>query len=165
MADSFIIDVQNAEVMQFLQHLTNHLSNMQPVYQDIAGQLEQNIDLRFISKIDPTGKPWEPHAPSTKRLYNKADTKLIKGKATVVSRGSLLMRTGEMRQSLNSKVISNAALIGFNSNIAVHHEYGTKKMPRRSMLFADPIAGELGQDDTLDVMEILSRYIDDALQN
>lgn len=160
MTDQLIINVDNAEVMQALQQLAGRLDNLQPALQDIAARLEQNIGLRFITKTDPSGKQWAPLAPSTKSRYAKADSK---GNNTVVSKGSLLMRTGQMHRSLNSKVIDNAALIGFNSNIAQYHEFGTKKMPARHMMFANPEAGQLGNEDVADIMEILSHYVESQI--
>lgn len=165
MSDHFLIDVENAEVVSFLQKLTNQFDNMQPAYQEIAGRLEQNVDLRFITKTDPEGKKWAPLKSSTKAKYDLEDTKKSGSKSTVVKKGSLLMRTGAMRQSLNSMVVPNAALIGFNSDIVVHHEFGTKKMAARSLLFADPQNGLLGEQDVGDVLEILSSFIDDLLEN
>lgn len=165
MADHFNIEVNNAEVVQFLQRLTSQLDDMSPVYAEIGTKLEQNIELRFNTKTDPNSNQWAEHKSSTKALYKKQDTKVVNGKSTVVSRGSLLERTGAMRKSLNHLVDSDGVVIGFNSRYAQYHEYGTKKMVRRGMMLGDPIAGELGQDDALDVMVILGRYIDDALQN
>lgn len=164
MADQFIIEVQNDEVMQFLQRLTHQLEDMTPVYAQIGARLEQNIELRFNTKLDPNKNKWVDLKPSTKARYKKQDTKIVNSKSTVISRGSLLERTGAMRRSLNNTVVPNGALIGFNNSYAQYHEFGTSKMDRRGMLLGNPETGELGQEDLSDVMKILSAFIDDALQ-
>jgi len=45
-----------------------------------------------------------------------------------------LLRSGELRDSIEHQVIGNVAHIGSNSDVAVYQELGTDKMPPRSFL-------------------------------
>jgi HK97 gp10 family phage protein len=45
-----------------------------------------------------------------------------------------LLRTGELRDSIEHKVIGLVAHVGSNSDVAVYQELGTSKMPPRSFL-------------------------------
>ena len=51
--------------------------------------------------------------------------------------------------------------IGFASEYAEYHEWGTVNMDRRGMLMADPDAGTLGQADEAAVLDIVAGWLDD----
>ena len=51
--------------------------------------------------------------------------------------------------------------IGFASEYAAYHEWGTVNMDRRGMLMADPDAGTLGQADEAAVLDIVAGWLDD----
>ena len=116
----------------------------------IGAEMESRIEQRFDSKTDPRGNPWKPHAQSTRDRYAAQD----KGRA----QGTLLQRTGQMRDSLSHQVQSTAVSIGFGVERAAYHEFGTDRMPRRGMLTADPATGELGEGDTRAILDILQRH-------
>lgn len=48
---------------------------------------------------------------------------------------------------------------GFSVDYAAYHEFGTKTMPRRGMLTADPEAGTLASGDAVAVLEIVRDYL------
>lgn len=50
-------------------------------------------------------------------------------------------------------------LIGFSTDYAVYHEFGTPMMPRRGLIFDDPEQGSLVLDDQAAILDILSAYL------
>lgn len=114
-------------------------ANMPGLLDAVSGRLEERIGLRFDTKRDPNGAAWAPIAESTRLRYEAED----EGSR----RGTLLERTGLMRASLNRQVMKRDALVGFGRPYAVHHETGTSKMPRRGLIFSDPITGRMAEGD------------------
>ncbi|MCR6497081.1 phage virion morphogenesis protein [Thermomonas sp. S9] len=106
---------------------------MTPAMREIAMELEARALNRFETERDPAGRPWQPLSPVT--LARK------KG------RGGILYQTGDLLDSATSRAGRDVAEVGFGLRYAVFHEYGTKKMPRRGLLMADPEARTLGEDD------------------
>src|SRR5258706_16416082 len=53
-----------------------------------------------------------------------------------------LLRTGELRDSIEYTVSGNQGAVGSNSDIAVYQELGTVKIPPRSFLLSSAIASE-----------------------
>lgn len=126
---------------------------------DIGTLMEQNVNRRFDNKRDPSGKPWAPLAASTLESYRSK----YKGRIP----GSLLERSRQMRQSLASNIGDDYVEIGFsrltkdgNWSVAQLHEFGTRRMPRRGLLTADPEAGELGEGDRQDILDLVAEYLD-----
>lgn len=65
-----------------------------------------------------------------------------------------------MLGSLNFSADADSVRVGFGNLVAVFHEWGTWKIPRRGMLFADPDTGELGAGDDAAVLDVLSAWLD-----
>lgn len=127
----------------------------------LGAVLEANIERRFDRKVDPSGTPWAPLAESTKKAYAAQD----KG----ARRGTLLERTGQMRNSLASNVGDDFVEIGMNRLsdggkwvVPLLHETGTEHMPRRGIFLADPDSGKLGAEDEADLEAELVGFLDDV---
>ena len=69
-----------------------------------------------------------------------------------------------MLQSLNHQADGHSVTIGFATDYAVFHEYGTQNMPRRGMLLADPDQGSLGEDDEATVLDIINYWLGEAYE-
>lgn len=128
---------------------------------EVIGQLlETNIESRFDAKQDPSGNAWAPLAPSTAERYARAKTG-----------GTLLERTRRLRGSLAHNADDSGVDVGFTPyateggrwQIAELHEYGTTRMPRRGLLTADPLTGQLGADDVADIRSEIERFINGVL--
>lgn len=127
--------------------LYRRMGDLTPVMQDIGSMMESRISDRFESRTDPTGKRWAPWAPSTVDSYPEDGNH------------QLLDRYGDMLLSRNSQADKNSVKIGFSQPYATYHEYGTKHMPRRGLLFADPDAGTLGSEDEVAVLDIIENWL------
>lgn len=144
-----------------LREAVARLQKPRELLADIGALMEQNVNRRFDSKQDPSGKAWAPLAPSTLESYRSR----YKDKGRIP--GSLLERTRQMRKSLASNAGDDYVEIGFSRltkdgkwAVAQLHEYGTKRMPRRGLLTADPEAGELGGEDRDDILKLVADYLD-----
>ena len=146
------IDVQDQEIHSYLQQLSGKLTDMTPVMGAIGMELEGRVSDRFESTADPDGSQWEPH-PVLGYPWEYD--------ARYPSDGNrrLLNRSGDMLESLSYQADRDSVLVGFGQPYAAFHEYGTKYMQRRGMLFADPVAGTLGQDDQQSILDILRQHL------
>lgn len=149
------VTVQSKPVDDLLTKLQARMGNLTPAMQGIGQELNSRISARFETRSDPLGKPWAPWAESTRETYPKD------------GRGLLLERYGDMLKSLNFQADSTSVRVGFgavaskNGDVyAAYHEWGTKKMPRRGLLFADPDAGTLAPTDETAVLDIISGFLE-----
>ena len=130
---------------------TRRLGNLKPVMQSIGMELESRISGRFESRTDPSGSAWAPWAQSTLDSYPDDGNR------------RLLDRYGDMLASLNHQANATSVRVGFGQTYAAFHEFGTDSMPRRGLLFADPDAGTLAEDDEAAVLDILGVWLTDLL--
>lgn len=134
-----------------LEQLKRRLGNLKPVMQSIGMELESRISGRFESRTDPSGSAWAPWAQSTLDSYPDDGNR------------RLLDRYGDMLASLNHQANATSVRVGFGQTYAAFHEFGTDSMPRRGLLFADPNAGTLAEDDEAAVLDILGMWLTDLL--
>ncbi len=143
------ITVQDAALRQYLASLDARLHDLTPALADVGYLLETNTRKRFGTATDPNGRKWEEWAESTRESYPKDGN------------GKLLERYSTMLGSLSYQVEQGgrSVRVGFAQPYAVYHEWGTRKMPRRGLLMADPDAGTLGAQDLSDVLAIINTWI------
>ena len=135
---SLTVTVRDAGIGLALNRMTAMLRNMQPVYRAIGAKLESNVHIRMDAFKAPDGKAWAAWAPAT-------------AKARAASgRGTLLSYTGRMRASLTHFADNQGVEVGFGAAYAVFHETGTKRMPKRPLLFDN---GRLSSDDMDDALK------------
>ncbi len=141
------ITVHNATVLGLLDQLSARLGNLGPTMEDIGQAMQSRVSARFETETDPLGRPWSPWAASTRANYPKSGNRRI------------LDRHGDMLSSLTHQADAASVRIGFGTPYAAYHEWGTKKMPRRGLLMADPDSGTLAPGDEAAVLDILSTFL------
>jgi phage virion morphogenesis protein len=148
------ITVQDQAIQAYLAQLARRMGNLQPVMRSIATEMETRVSARFETQSDPNGQPWKAWKPATLAAYPKS------------GHNRLLDRYGDMLNSLNSMATADTARIGFGAVgsvagdvYAVYHEFGTKHMERRGLLFGDPEAGTLGAGDAQAMDTLLSGWL------
>lgn len=141
------VKVDDAAFRADLASLYSRMVNLTPVMQDIGSMIESRISDRFESRTDPAGKSWAPWAPSTIKSYPADGNR------------QLLDRYGDMLLSRNSQPTKDSVRIGFGKPYETYHEFGTKHMPRRGLLFADPDAGTLAPADEAAVLDIIGHWL------
>jgi phage gpG-like protein len=161
MADGLQISVDASELLALLERAMLRMAQPDELMREIGQDLEANIRLRLTqTKRDAAGQAFAPLAESTKKRYAK------KYKGAVP--GSLLVRSGLMRDSLAFNSDATSVEVGYSVSYAIFHVTGTRKMPRRDSIFATIAAsgasGTLGPQDTADITEIAERFLGDAFE-
>ncbi|MDP2433100.1 MAG: phage virion morphogenesis protein, partial [Pseudomonadota bacterium] len=113
---------------------------------------EARVSRRFEDAADPNGRLWQPHP--TRGYPWEYDKHYPKS-----GNRKLLDRTGDMLDSLNYQADGDSVRVGFGLPYAAYHEWGTKHMQRRGLLYADPDAHTLGDEDRESILDILSSYL------
>lgn len=152
------VTVKSKPVTDVLTKLQQRMGDLTPAMDGIGQELNSRISARFETRSDPQGHPWAPWAQSTRDNYPKD------------GRGQLLERHGAMLQSLSFSADKTSVRVGFGAVAgksgdvyAAYHEWGTKKMPRRGLLFADPNAGTLAPEDEAAVLDIINIFLMDGV--
>jgi hypothetical protein len=91
---------------------------------------------------------WDPLAEATKEQRSAAG----------FPADEPLLRTGEMRDSIEHKVVGHEGHVGSDSDIAVYQELGTSKIPARSFLggAAFELAPTIAEETGLEMAAVLS---------
>lgn len=144
------VHVDDSAFREYLRRLQGRLGDMSEPMAAIGGMLEARISGRFETESDPTGVAWMPWAESTRASYPED------GNARILD------RYGDMLSSLNWQADASSVRVGFGQPYAVYHEWGTKRMPRRGLLFENPDAGALAPDDEKAVLDLLLDWLDAA---
>lgn len=153
------ITVEESAFRAYLQALQERLGNLAPALDEIGDLLEERIRQRFETRTDPSGAPWLPWAESTRENYPTPGAKTAERLKYGPGHGNLLDRYGTMLRSLNHQTDAASVTIGFASDYAVCHEFGTRKMPRRGLVFQNPESGRLAPDDEQAVIDILQDWL------
>lgn len=154
------IDITRDEITPLLNELLQRLGDLSEPLTAVGAKLQSSISGRFETETDPNGAAWHPWAESTKASYPYAGSPAAQ-KSGRIGNGRILDRYGDMLQSLNYQMQgTNEVRIGFGSDYAVYHEFGTSRMPRRGLIFADPNAGELSRDDDQLILDTLYNHLD-----
>lgn len=141
------ITLDASPVIEFLHSLRNKIDDLTPVMDSIGQEMETRVSNRFETQTDPLGVAWSPWAEATKKSYPEDGN------------GRLLDRYGDMLASLAHEADESSVTYGFAMPYAAYHEFGTKTMPRRGLLTADPEAGTLSEADSVAVLELISGYL------
>jgi phage virion morphogenesis protein len=142
------LTVNDTLVQARLHELTARMSNLSPAMDAIGQRLEAKISNRFEARRDPLGNAWAPWKPSTAKSYPKD------GNRNILDRYADLLKTTHTVDDGGTSV-----RVGLGASYGYFHEYGTKKMVRRGILFADPVQRTLAPADQADVLDIISRFL------
>lgn len=142
------IDVKNADLLRALKALEAQAQDLSAPLADVGQALESAVSGRFETETDPNGSAWVKLSDATLARRAKNGTT-----------GNKLHEHGTMQGSLSWQSDAKTAQVGFGQPYAAYHEWGTKRMPRRGLLMADPDAGTLGADDLELVLDILHDHL------
>lgn len=141
------IDVDDQISRAALMELYGRLADMTPVMESIGMEMEGRVSGRFETRTDPNGQAWAPWAPATVESYPADGNR------------KLLDRYGDMLLSLNHQASKSSVRIGFGKVYQTYHEFGTRTMPRRGLLFAETDTGSMGAGDEAAVLDIIGLYL------
>jgi len=114
----------------FGEHLIGLAVRGEIVEHEVLEVVCQEIELRAKDKIGEYQQSSGPFAAWQPLAEMTVEDRVAKG----YSPDEPLLRTGEMAQSIEHKVIGNTGHIGSDSDIALWQELGTDKIPARSFL-------------------------------
>ncbi|WP_153108942.1 phage virion morphogenesis protein [Propionivibrio limicola] len=140
---SLTVTVKSDSLSSVLAKLYAKTNDLSPVMSALGMEMENRVKERFESQTDPLGVPWSPWKPSTEKTYPKDGNR------------RLLDRFGDMLEHISHEHDASSATVGFKEGYATFHEFGTKKMARRGMLFADPESGTLAPDDERALTDVI----------
>lgn len=177
MADRYVLELLGEQaLLNRLSAAIQGLEHPRELFANIGAALEQSINIRFDTKRDPTGQAWPKISEITPLLYYTLDKnrraalkKDADGELIIPPMpGTLLERSRKMRRGIGSNADDQGVEVGFADKYAIYHETGTKRndrpfMPRRGLMFADPVAGTLSADDQADVITEIEAYLSDLL--
>ncbi len=141
---SLIITVESAALKDVLDRLYEITDDLSPVMSALGKEMEDRVSGRFETQSDPLGIAWAPWRPATVKTYPNGGNRRV------------LDRLGDMLDSLNHTFDDHSATVGFGQPYAMFHEFGTRHMDRRGLLFADPDAGTLAPDDEAALLDIVT---------
>lgn len=149
---SLTVTVDSLALKEVLDRLYAATDDLSPIMSAIGMEMESRISGRFESETDPLGVKWLPWKPVTEQRYPKGGNR------------KLLDCFGDMLGSLNHTFDDHSATIGFGDPKAAYHEWGTKHMDRRGMLFTDPYAGTLAPDDEAALLDIVTSLLEQSIR-
>ena len=149
------ITVNDREVRELLAGLYARTADFAPAMTKIGAELETRIRARFETQSDPLGHKWADWAPSTKKSYPGPGTKSSQGQGNA----RILDRYGVMLKDIGWEADAISVRVGLAQPYAQYHEYGTQRMPRRGLLFADPNAKTLAPADQRYVLDVIEQHI------
>lgn len=142
---------------QKLRQAAQDLEHPRDLLDAMGAALEAQVAVRFETKKDPSGNAWDKLRPSTEEGYERRFQGRIPG--TLLDRN---LDGPGMRSTLSHRVVSDTEVeVGLHRFYAIFHEFGTKRMVRRGMFFADPDAGTLGADDQAELNAVLTEFLTD----
>jgi len=139
------IEIDDREVRRALEQLSRRAQDMSPVMRAIGADMERRMLERFETQTDPKGRKWAPLKPATL--------------AAKKGRGSILYRFGALQESRSAQADARSVRWGFGQKYAAFHEFGTKKMPRRGLLFGDADRRELAEEDRSLILDAIRAYL------
>ena len=128
--------------------------------EEIGATLENKIRDRRETQTDPNGRRWEAWSASYTANYQ------YRRPGEDPPRGKLLERSGDMWDKPGGPTwlaTSSSVRVGFDKAYATHHEFGTRTMPRRGLMFADPDSGTLSASDEAAVVDLVNEWLSGAI--
>lgn len=125
-AQILITDTKEIKVLkEKIKDLKLDLADRRKLLESIGVEVESQTEERFENQRDVSGSKWQDISAKTKAYYNK------KGIS-----GSILNRTRQLRDTIESQAADSQVLVGAVKIYAATHNYGDKKrnIPQREFL-------------------------------
>lgn len=153
MAELVRIQINSAPIDALLNRVITVIERPTELLDRIGAVMERNTQIRFETKTDPNGVPWQALAESTLASYR------VKYKGVIP--GGLLERTREMRNSLAYHVTGISVEVGFSVDYAGYQITGKKDgtLPSRDPLTGNWRTGQLGAGDEADIVAEIEDFL------
>lgn len=155
-AEVFITDIEEIKKLQDkLKSLKLSSSEERDILEAIGTEIETQIEERFENhrkvptrQRDVSGNKWQDISQKTKEYYNK--------KGIV---GSILSRTRQLRDTIESQVNNSQLLTGATKVYAAVHNFGddSRNIPQREFL-------GLSSDNYADIENIINEFLENSIK-
>lgn len=148
-AEVFITDIEEIKKLQDkLKSLKLSSSEEREILEAIGTEIETQIEERFENQRDVSGNKWKDISQKTREYYNK--------KGIV---GSILSRTRQLRDTIESQVNNSQLLTGATKVYAAVHNFGddSRNIPQREFL-------GLSSDNYADIENIINEFLENSIK-
>lgn len=114
-----VYKVDNSDLKRWTGKITDRLRDLRAPLTAAGNLLEEKVERQFATETDPDGDPWEPLHPKT-ALYKTG--------------GSILVKTGALRDSFTYLVTGKTLEVSSDSPVFEVHNKGVLPMPERRIL-------------------------------
>ena len=149
-AEVFITDIEEIKKLQDkLKNLKLSSSEEKDILDAIGTEIETQIEERFENQRDVSGNKWQDISQKTREYYNK--------KGGIV--GSILSRTRQLRDTIESQVNNGQLLTGATKVYAAVHNFGddSRNIPQREFL-------GLSSDNYEDIENIINEFLENSIK-
>ena len=149
-AEVFITDIEEIKKLQDkLKNLKLSSSEEKDILDAIGTEIETQIEERFENQRDVSGNKWQDISQKTKEYYNK--------KGGIV--GSILSRTRQLRDTIESQVNNSQLLTGATKVYAAVHNFGddSRNIPQREFL-------GLSSNNYADIENIINEFLENSIK-
>ena len=149
-AEVFITDIEEIKKLQDkLKNLKLSSSEERDILKAIGTEIETQIEERFENQRDVSGNKWQYISQKTREYYNK--------KGGIV--GSILSRTRQLRDTIESQVNNSQLLTGATKVYAAVHNFGddSRNIPQREFL-------GLSSDNYADIENIINEFLENSIK-
>ncbi|AEM20727.1 putative phage virion morphogenesis protein [Brachyspira intermedia PWS/A] len=148
-AEVFITDIEEIKKLQDkLKSLKLSSSEERDILEAIGTEIKTQIEERFENQRDVSGNKWQDISQKTREYYNK--------KGIV---GSILSRTRQLRDTIESQVNNSQLLTGATKVYAAVHNFGddSRNIPQREFL-------GLSSDNYADIENIINEFLENSIK-
>lgn len=148
-AEVFITDIEEIKKLQDkLKSLKLSSREERDILEAIGTEIATQIEERFENQRDVSGNKWQDISQKTKEYYNK--------KGIV---GSILSRTRQLRDTIESQVNNSQLLTGATKVYAAVHNFGddSRNIPQREFL-------GLSSDNYADIENIINEFLENSIK-
>ena len=149
-AEVFITDIEEIKKLQDkLKSLKLSSSEERDILEAIGTEIETQIEERFENQRDVSVYKWQDISQKTREYYNK--------KGGIV--GSILSRTRQLRDTIESQVNNSQLLTGATKVYAAVHNFGddSRNIPQREFL-------GLSSDNYADIENIINEFLENSIK-
>lgn len=137
MSRNVVFTVDNSDLKRWTGKITDRLRDLRAPLTAAGNHVEAKLERQFATETDPDGDPWE--------ALNPATAKQKKG-------GSILVKTGALRDSFMFTVNGKTLEVGSSSPVFRVHNEGILPMPERRIL-------GLNADDKNEIAGLVRGYV------
>ncbi len=112
------------DLQETLDDIEKKTKDLKPLLKELANHLVNTVEESFETQTTPDGKRWSPIKKATHKNYRLGTDKI-------------LHKSGDMRDSLKSRVFKSSLTVGVNATAGYEryqyplvHQFGTKKAGR-----------------------------------